>query len=92
MHNLHWVDYLIVFGPIIFTILVGLYFAKRHKSSDKFFSGGRNLPSWAIGFSTMTTLISSATSLAYSLKRSRRTKILPCTDFWEKRRTAISTH
>jgi SSS family solute:Na+ symporter len=59
------VDYLIVFGSIIFTILVGLYFAKRQKSSDKFFSGGRNLPSWAIGFSIMATLISSVTFLAY---------------------------
>ncbi|MDR0712063.1 MAG: sodium:solute symporter [Prevotellaceae bacterium] len=65
MHDLYWIDYLIVFGSIVFTVLVGLYFAKRQKSSDKFFSGGRNLPSWAIGFSIMATLISSVTFLAY---------------------------
>jgi SSS family solute:Na+ symporter len=65
MRDLHWVDYLIVFGSIVFTVLVGLYFAKRQKNSDKFFSGGRNLPSWAIGFSIMATLISSVTFLAY---------------------------
>ncbi|MDR0419709.1 MAG: sodium:solute symporter [Prevotellaceae bacterium] len=63
--GLHWIDYVIVFGSIVLTVLVGLYFAKRQKSSDKFFSGGRNIPSWAIGISIMATLISSVTFLAY---------------------------
>ena len=64
-HGLHWIDYIIVFGATIFTIGVGAYFARRQKSADKFFSGGRNLPSWAVGFSIMATLVSSITFLAY---------------------------
>jgi SSS family solute:Na+ symporter len=42
-----------------------MFFAKRQKTSDKFFTGGRNIPPWAIGISIMATLISSITFLAY---------------------------
>ncbi|MDR3297656.1 MAG: sodium:solute symporter, partial [Prevotellaceae bacterium] len=62
---MHQIDYIIVFASIALTVAVGLYFARRQKSSDRFFSGGRNLPSWAIGISIMATLISSVTFLAY---------------------------
>jgi solute:Na+ symporter, SSS family len=64
-HTIHWIDTLIVFLSILCTIAVGLYFAKRQKSSDHFFSGGKNIPSWAIGLSIFATLISSVTFLAY---------------------------
>lgn len=65
MAGLHWVDYVIIFASVFFTVAVGAYFAKRQKSTDKYFSGGRSLPSWAIGISIMATLISSVTFLAY---------------------------
>src|SRR5574344_1125882 len=64
-HTIHWIDTLIVFASIVATIGVGLYFAKRQKSSDHYFSGGKNIPSWAIGLSIFATLISSVTFLAY---------------------------
>lgn len=59
------IDLIIVVFSVIFTILVGLYFAKRQKSSDRYFSGSKNIPAWAIGISIFATLISSVTFLAY---------------------------
>lgn len=64
-HTIHWIDTLIVFVSVLATIGVGLFFAKRQKSSDHYFSGGQNIPAWAIGLSIFATLISSVTFLAY---------------------------
>jgi len=64
-HTIHWIDTLIVFVSVLATIGVGLYFAKRQKSSDHYFAGGKNIPAWAIGISIFATLISSVTFLAY---------------------------
>jgi SSS family solute:Na+ symporter len=64
-HTIHWIDTLLVFVSVLATIGVGLYFAKRQKSSDHYFSGGKNIPAWAIGLSIFATLISSVTFLAY---------------------------
>jgi solute:Na+ symporter, SSS family len=64
-HTIHWVDTLIVFVSVLVTIGVGLYFSRRQKSSDHYFTGGKNIPPWAIGLSIFATLISSVTFLAY---------------------------
>lgn len=63
--TLHWIDYLIIVALVVVTVYVGLHFAKRQKSSDKYFSGSGSIPSWAIGMSIFATLISSVTFLAY---------------------------
>ena len=65
MGTLSWIDYLIIIISVLGAVAIGMYFARRQKSSDKFFTGGRNIPSWAIGISIMSTLISSITFLAY---------------------------
>ena len=62
---IHWIDTLIVLLSIALTIGMGLYFANRQKSSAHYFSGGKNIPAWAIGMSIFATLISSVTFLAY---------------------------
>jgi SSS family solute:Na+ symporter len=62
---LHWIDLSIVLVTIFFTIGIGLYFSKSQKSSDKYFAGGKKIPSWVIGMSIFATLISSVTFLAY---------------------------
>lgn len=63
--NIHWIDTAIVFVSVIATIGVGLYFARRQKSSEHYFSASKNIPAWAIGISIFATLISSVTFLAY---------------------------
>lgn len=62
---IHWIDTTIVIFSVVFTIIVGFYFANRQKSSERYFAGGKNIPAWAIGISIFATLISSVTFLAY---------------------------
>jgi len=65
MGNIGWIDYSIIVLSVAIAIYIGMYFSRRQKTSDKFFTGGRNIPPWAIGISIMATLISSITFLAY---------------------------
>ncbi len=44
---------------------VGLYFAKRNKSTEEYFVGNRSFPGWVIGLSMLGTSISSVTFLAF---------------------------
>jgi SSS family solute:Na+ symporter len=60
-----WIDYSIIILSVVITIYIGMYFARRQKTSNKFFTGGGTVPAWAIGLSIMSTLISSITFLAY---------------------------
>lgn len=43
---------------------VGIYFAKRNKSTEEYFLGNRSFPGWAVGLSMLGTSISSVTFLA----------------------------
>jgi SSS family solute:Na+ symporter len=62
---IHWIDTAIVIVSVLFTICTGFYFSKRQKSSDRYFSGSKTIPAWAIGISIFATLLSSVTFLAY---------------------------
>lgn len=64
-NSLHWIDITIVILSLIFTLGSGFYFVRRQKSSNHFFAGSGNIPTWAIGISIFATLISSVTFLAY---------------------------
>jgi len=63
--KLHWLDYAVVFGYLAFIAILGSSFAKRQKTADHYYTGGRHIPTWAIGLSILATLISSVTFLAY---------------------------
>lgn len=43
---------------------VGIFFAKRNKSTEEYFLGNRSFPGWAVGLSMLGTSISSVTFLA----------------------------
>ncbi len=64
-NTLPFLDYVIIILSLIFSIGVGVYFAHRQKSTDKYFKASGNIPAWAIGMSILATLISSITFLAY---------------------------
>jgi len=64
-NTIHWVDLFIIGISVLFTIGAGFYFARRQKSSDRYFTGNKTIPAWAIGISIFATLISSVTFLAY---------------------------
>ncbi|MFB6320060.1 sodium:solute symporter [Saccharicrinis sp. FJH54] len=64
-NSIHLIDYIIIILTLLVSLGVGFRFARQQKSTGKYFTGGGNLPSWAIGISILATLISSVTFLAY---------------------------
>ncbi len=58
-------DYIVIIISLILSIGVGVYFAHRQKTTDKYFKASGNIPAWAVGMSILATLISSVTFLAY---------------------------
>ncbi len=44
-------------------LLMGITIARRQKSTDDFFVGGRNMPAWAVGISILASLLSTITYL-----------------------------
>jgi SSS family solute:Na+ symporter len=65
MPSLHPVDYVVVIVYLLFIAILGSSFARRQKSTDRYYTGGRHIPTWAVGLSILATLISSVTFLAY---------------------------
>lgn len=65
MNHLHFVDYLIIVVVLGITLYLGFRFAHRQKTTESFFLSKGNFPSWALGLSLLSTLISSVTFLGY---------------------------
>jgi SSS family solute:Na+ symporter len=63
--HLHIPDYLIIAIFLLVTVYFGLRFAKKQNTTNEYFAAGGKMPSWAIGLSILSTLISSVTFLAY---------------------------
>jgi len=64
-HTLHYLDYIVITISLAVSLYVGVYFAKKQTSTAAYYTGGRSIPSWAVGMSIFATLISSITFLAY---------------------------
>lgn len=43
---------------------IGIYFARKNKSTEEYFLGNRSFPGWAVGLSMLGTTVSSVTFLA----------------------------
>src|SRR5882724_883138 len=65
MDHLHIIDYIIIFIFLGISLYFGIRFARRQKSTDRYFLARGRMPSWAIGMSMLSTIISSITFLAY---------------------------
>lgn len=63
--SLHIIDYIILVLYLILIVGIGTSFARRANTKESFFTGSGGIPSWAVGFSILATLISSVTFLAY---------------------------
>jgi SSS family solute:Na+ symporter len=59
------IDYIIIGFFLLATLYFGARFAKDQKSTKTFFIAKGKVPTWAIGLSLLSTLISSVTFLAY---------------------------
>ncbi|HEV8282922.1 MAG TPA: sodium:solute symporter [Chitinophagaceae bacterium] len=65
MNHLHLIDYLIILLVLGVTLYLGFRFSKQQKTTENFFLSKGNFPSWALGLSLLSTLISSVTFLGY---------------------------
>jgi len=65
MNHLHFIDYCIIALVLGITLYLGFRFSGRQNTTEKFFLSKGNFPSWALGLSLLSTLISSVTFLGY---------------------------
>ena len=65
MQEQRWPDLLIMAGYLVVLVSVGIRFARRQTSTESYFVAKRSIPSWAMGFSIVATLITSVTFVAY---------------------------
>ncbi len=65
MGQLRWIDLTVLVVYFASMTLVGLYFARGARSTEKYFVGGRSYPGWLIGISLFGAAISSITFVAY---------------------------
>ena len=63
-----WMNYVTLGIYLVLTLVVGLYFAGREKTTDDFFLGGRRVPWWAAGLSIFGTQLSAITFMAIPAK------------------------
>ena len=63
--HLHILDYIIIVIFLCVTVYFGFRFSKKQNTTQSYFAANGKIPSWAIGFSILATLISSITFLAY---------------------------
>lgn len=65
MNHLQIIDYLIILIVLGITLYLGFRFAKKQNTTENYFLSKGNFPSWALGLSLLSTLISSVTFLGY---------------------------
>lgn len=53
---------------LLISVLIGLYFARKQKSTSDYFTGGGRIPWWASGLSVFGTLLSAITFMAIPAK------------------------
>jgi SSS family solute:Na+ symporter len=62
--TLHWLDWFFIAVYMLAMAAMGIGFARKNKSTEEYFVGGRRFPGWAIGLSMVGTAISSITFLS----------------------------
>ncbi|MEI9955949.1 MAG: hypothetical protein WDM90_06495 [Ferruginibacter sp.] len=61
MNYLHAIDYCIILIVLGITLYLGFRFANKQTTTENYFLSKGNFPSWALGLSLLSTLISSNT-------------------------------
>lgn len=67
-HPFGVLNYSILALYLLISVLIGLYFARKQKSTDDYFVGGGRIPWWAAGLSVFGTLLSAITFMAIPAK------------------------
>ena len=63
-----FINYTVLGLYLIISVLIGLYFSRKQKSTDDYFTGGGRIPWWASGLSVFGTLLSAITFMAIPAK------------------------
>ncbi|GAA3579284.1 sodium:solute symporter family transporter [Snuella lapsa] len=67
-HTFGVVNYSVLVLYLLISVLIGLYFARKQKSTEDYFTGGGRIPWWASGLSVFGTLLSAITFMAIPAK------------------------
>lgn len=62
------INYTVLGLYLLVSVLIGLYFSKKQKSTEDYFKGGGRIPWWASGLSVFGTLLSALTFMAIPAK------------------------
>src|SRR5918997_2005226 len=60
---MHWIDWTIVVGSLVYVIADGIRRARGTKEIEGYFLASRSLPWWAVGLSVMATQLSAVTMI-----------------------------
>jgi SSS family solute:Na+ symporter len=63
--TLRFLDYGAIIAYLLAMAAIGVYFARKKKTTEAYFVGNRAFPGWAVGLSMFATSISSITFLAF---------------------------
>ena len=67
-HPFGVLNYTVLALYLLISVLIGLYFARKQKSTEDYFTGGGRIPWWASGLSVFGTLLSAITFMAIPAK------------------------
>jgi solute:Na+ symporter, SSS family len=62
---MHAIDIAVIAAYLITLVVIGLRFAGKQTTTDRYFVAGRSIPGWAAGLSLLATIITSVTFIAY---------------------------
>jgi cyclically-permuted mutarotase family protein len=62
------INYTVLTLYLLISLLIGVYFARKQKSTEDYFVGGGRIPWWASGLSVFGTLLSAITFMAIPAK------------------------
>jgi solute:Na+ symporter, SSS family len=62
--NFSSLDWIVLIAYFIGTMMIGLYFYRKSRTTEAFTAAGRSVPGWAVGLSILATYLSSISFLA----------------------------
>lgn len=65
MSKIRWLDLLVIVAYVGMMAAIGIRFARRQMSTERYYVAKRSVPAWAMGLSLLATIISSVTFVAY---------------------------
>src|SRR5215475_15078727 len=65
MPSVRWIDLAVICAYVFGLTAVGLRFSRRQTSTERYFTAKRSVPSWAVGLSFLTAMITSVTFIAF---------------------------